>query len=144
MSYNRVTKRTEDQPDVLRIAVYSDRPELREEVHQTIGSTLSPELPPVELVDFATGPAIVRALHNNELDFCILDAETAPLGGMGLTYQIRNEVPDSPPILLLLQRRDDAWLATWSRPDAVYPLPIDPIELPRVVLDLLRQKTRSA
>lgn len=141
MSKNHVTERTDNHSDVLRLAVYSDRPQLREEVHTTLGSTVSPQLPPVELVDFATGPALLRALSNKEIDLCILDGETAPLGGMGLAYQIKSEIKDPPPSLVLLQRRDDAWLATWSRADAVYPLPIDPIELPRAVAGLLLDKS---
>lgn len=123
---------------MLRIAVYSDRAQLRDDIHSALGTTIAPDLPTVELVDFATGPALIRALHNKSIDCCLLDGEAAPLGGMGLAYQIRSEVPECPPLMVLLQRRDDAWLATWSRADAVYPLPVDPFELPRAVSDLLR------
>lgn len=122
----------------MRVAVYSDRQQLRSSIHSVIGTSLGPDLPQVELVDFATGPAVIRALQRGEIDLCLLDGETAPLGGMGLSYQIHNEIPAPPPILVLLQRRDDAWLATWSRADAVYQLPVDPFELPRVAAELVK------
>ena len=138
MPDNTVTTRTDSSSPVLRIAVYSDRPQLREDVHSAFGASISAELPPVELVDFATGPALVRALHNNEIDLCLLDGEAAPFGGMGLSYQINAEVEDHPPLLVLLQRRDDAWLSTWSKADAVYLLPVDPIDLPLAAANLLR------
>lgn len=138
MPDNTVTTRTDSSSTVLRIAVYSDRPQLREDVHSAFGTSISADLPPVELVDFATGPALMRALHNKEIDLCLLDGEAAPLGGMGLSYQINAEVEDHPPLLVLLQRRDDAWLSTWSKADAVYLLPVDPIDLPLAAANLLR------
>lgn len=138
MPDNTVITRTDSSSPVLRIAVYSDRPQLREDVHSAFGTSISAELPPVELVDFATGPALMRALHNNEIDLCLLDGEAAPFGGMGLSYQINAEVEDHPPLLVLLQRRDDAWLSTWSKADAVYLLPVDPIDLPLAAANLLR------
>ncbi|MDY6050555.1 MAG: response regulator [Corynebacterium sp.] len=122
----------------LRVAVYSDRIQLRADIHAALGERLADDLPPVELVDYAWGPTLARAVANGEIDMCILDAETAPLGGMGLSYQLHEEVDSPPPILLLLQRRDDAWIATWSRAEAVYPLPVHPFELARAVTDILR------
>ena len=138
MPDNTVTTRTDSSSTVLRIAVYSDRPQVREDVPSAFGTSISADLPPVELVDFATGPALMRALHNKEIDLCLLDGEAAPFGGMGLSYQINAEVEDHPPLLVLLQRRDDAWLSTWSKADAVYLLPVDPIDLPLAAANLLR------
>ncbi|MCI6205920.1 MAG: hypothetical protein SPK00_02965 [Corynebacterium glucuronolyticum] len=94
----------------------------------------------MELTDFATAPILVRALHNREFDLCLLDGETAPLGGIGLAYQIRNEVDNPPPLVLMLARRDDAWLATWSKADEVVPLPIDPLQLPATVSRILSER----
>ena len=127
----------------LRVAVYSDRPQLRADIHAALGDSLADDLPPLELVDYAWGPTLARAVADGDFDMCILDAETAPLGGMGLSYQIHEEVDSPPPILLLLQRRDDAWMATWSRAEAVYPLPVHPFELSRAVTDILRDIVRQ-
>jgi hypothetical protein len=38
---------------------------------------------------------------------------------------------------VLLGRAQDAWLATWSRADAAVPHPLDPMQLSRVVAELL-------
>ncbi|WP_297185173.1 response regulator [uncultured Corynebacterium sp.] len=142
----RTTHDSQDQAQPVRIAVYSDRRALREDVRAAIGSSLDRDYPSVELTDFATAPILVRALHNREFDLCLLDGETAPLGGIGLAYQIRNEVDNPPPLVLLLARRDDAWLATWSKADEVVPLPIDPLQLPATVSRVLseRQAMREA
>jgi hypothetical protein len=37
----------------------------------------------------------------------------------------------------------DAWLATWSRAEAVVPYPIDPVRLPNAVADTLRARLAS-
>ena len=47
-------------------------------------------------------------------------------------------------MLLLVQRTDDRWLATWSLADAVVRLPGDPAELTEAVVGLLRQRASRA
>ena len=76
----------------------------------------------------------------NQPIFVIADGEAVPLGGMGLCRQAKDEVANCPPFLLLVERVADAWLATWSRADAVVPYPIDPIRLPASVADVLRAR----
>ena len=63
MSDNTVTLHTEPSHAQLRIAIYSDRPQLREDVHSAFGTSIAPDLPAVDVIDFATGPALIRALH---------------------------------------------------------------------------------
>ena len=70
----------------------------------------------------------------------ILDAEATPSGGIGLCHQLKNEIADCPPVLLLLARVADAWLATWSEADGITPYPIDPVRLPAAAADLLRTR----
>ena len=71
------------------------------------------------------------------IDLAILDGEAVP-GGMGISRQLKDEVLRCPPILLLIGRPDDAWLATWSRADGAVSHPVDPVRLPAVVAALLR------
>jgi len=48
------------------------------------------------------------------------------------------------PVLVLIMRVADAWLATWSRADASCIYPIDPIRLPASVAELLRARLSQA
>ena len=43
-------------------------------------------------------------------------------------------------MLVLIARRDDAWLSTWSLADAVVPLPVDPAELTTAAAEQLRRR----
>ena len=55
----------------------------------------------------------------------------------GLAKQLRDELDRCPPVLVLIGRADDRWLADWSRADASVPHPIDPLRLRDAVNGLL-------
>jgi len=69
----------------------------------------------------------------------ILDGEATPAGGMGIARAIKDEIFNAPKILLVIGRPSDAWLASWSRADAVVGHPIDPFELAAAAARLLGQ-----
>ena len=73
-------------------------------------------------------------------DLLILDGEAVPEGGMGLAHQLKDEIANCPPIVLLVARVADAWLATWSRADAMSAYPVDPVRLPKTVAEVLRAR----
>jgi len=131
------TKRTPSN-DKLRLALYSDDRMVRAQVLQALGNRLDDELPPVEIDEYATPAALIAALTKTPVDCVILDGEAVPAGGLGLSYQIKDEIPSPPPTVVLVARPADAWLATWSRADGVASQPIDPLTLPSVVADVIR------
>lgn len=122
----------------LQILVYSDNPQTREAVRLALGRRVHPDLPELGYVDVATGPMVIKQLDAGGFDLAILDGEASPTGGMGLAKQIKDEIADAPPIVVLTGRPDDAWLAIWSRAEAAVPHPIDPIRLGDAVVPLLR------
>ncbi len=122
----------------LRVGVYSSNVRTRAQVITTIGTTLRPDLPELVFTELATGPAVLGRLDHNQLDLLILDGESSPVGGMGLAKQIRDEYDPCPPLLVLIARTADRWLADWSRADATAALPVDPIELGAVMTELVR------
>ena len=124
---------------MLRILVYSDDANVREQVRLALGKRIHPELPELTYVDVATAPMVIRRVESDNIDLAILDGEATPTGGMGIAKQLKDEVADCPPIVVLTGRRDDAWLAKWSRAEAAVPLPIDPIELADAVVRILRR-----
>ncbi len=120
------------------VLVYSDDANIREQVRLATGRRPAADVPPVQFLECATLPAVLSALEHGGVDVCVLDGETAPVGGMGVCRQIKDEVFDCPPVLLLMGRPQDAWLATWSRADAAVTLPVDPSEFPGALAALLR------
>lgn len=122
------------------VLVYSDDRLVRQQVRLALGRRVASDLPEIEIVECATQPAVIKATDAGGIDLCILDGEATPAGGMGVGYQMRDEVPNCPPILLLVARVQDAWLATWSRADKIVTYPIDPQVLPGVAAELLRAR----
>jgi DNA-binding response OmpR family regulator len=91
----------------------------------------------IEYVEAARGDEVVAHCDAGGIDLAILDGEAAPVGGMGLCRQLKDELDEAPPALLLVGRRDDAWLATWSRAEGVVAHPIDAVRIADAVLALL-------
>jgi CheY-like chemotaxis protein len=123
---------------VPHILVYSDDASVREQVKLALGKRIHPELPELTYVEVATGPMVIRQVESDDIDLAILDGEATPTGGMGIAKQLKDEVAGCPPIVVLTGRRDDAWLAKWSRAEAAVPLPVDPIQLADAVVGILR------
>ncbi|GAA2698556.1 hypothetical protein GCM10010412_094340 [Nonomuraea recticatena] len=129
--------------DTMRVLVYSDDAGTREQVRQAIGRRPAADVPLVEIVECATQPKVLQLLDSGTVDVAVLDGETQPAGGMGVSKQAKDEVYDCPPILLLVARRDDRWLANWSRADAVVSQPLEPIALADAVAGLMRQRSAT-
>ncbi len=124
----------------LRILVYSDDSDTRQQVILALGSRVHPDLPALEYVEVATEPVVWQQLDAGGIDMAILDGEATPAGGMGIARQMKDEIYGAPPVLVLTGRPQDDWLATWSRAEAAVSHPIDPIELAEAVIRLLRPR----
>lgn len=127
-------------PKSLKVLVYSDDVHTREQVILALGRRPHPDLPELEYVEVATEPVVIQHMDAGHLALAILDGEAVPAGGMGIAKQLKDEIYDCPPLLVLTGRPQDAWLATWSRADAAVPHPIDPIQLAEAVVSLLRSR----
>ena len=127
-----------DRP--LRTLVYSDDVDTREAVVLALGRRVHPDLPVLEYVECATEPAVIRTIDAGGIDLVILDGEAVPAGGLGIARQLKDEIYQCPPVLVITGRPQDAWLATWSRAEAAVPHPIDPLRLAEVVIGLVRAR----
>lgn len=129
--------------ETFKILVYSDDATVRESVRKALGRRLSQDLPENEVIEFATADALrlyidtKKVGKKSSVDLFILDGEATPEGGMGLARQLKDEIFNCPPTLLIVARAQDAWLAGWSRADGVVTHPIDPFTLSKSVLALI-------
>jgi DNA-binding response OmpR family regulator len=122
------------------VLVYSDDANTREQVRLAVGTRPAADLPPVRYVECATLPAVLSELAEGGIDAMVLDGEANPAGGMGVCRQVKDEVFHCPPVLVLIGRPQDSWLATWSRADAATTHPIDPVALSDTLAVLLRRR----
>lgn len=127
----------------LKVLVYSDDVDTRQQVILALGKRPHPDFPELEYVEVATEPVVIQQMDAGVIDLAILDGEAVPAGGMGIAKQLKDEIYRCPPLLVLTGRVQDNWLATWSRADGAVSHPLDPIELAEAVIRLLRPRVQA-
>ena len=126
-----------------RVAIYSDDSAVRGAIKSAIGSKLAEDLT-IETIEFATADAFRQYIDQTDLngavraELIILDGEAVPEGGLGVARQLKDEVFNCPPVIVLIARQSDAWLAAWSRAEASLQHPIDAFALAKTATELLR------
>jgi DNA-binding response OmpR family regulator len=129
----------------LVIALYSDDSSVRQAVIAALGNRLDKNLPQHEVKEFATADALRLYVENKkQVDLFILDGEAVPEGGMSVARQLKDEVFNCPPVLLIIGRIHDAWLATWSKTEDWLSHPIDPFTMAEKSAALLKVNTALA
>jgi response regulator RpfG family c-di-GMP phosphodiesterase len=129
------------------IVLYSDDVTVREAVIGALGSKVSPDMAEHVIHQFATAAALrlfvdgKKVGSDSPIDLFILDGEAVPEGGIGMARQLKDEVFNCPPVMVITGRKEDAWLAAWSRAEANVLHPVDPFTLSHTVADLLRART---
>ena len=129
----------------LILALYSDDSTVRSSVIASLGKQLDKDLPLHEIKEFATADALRLYVDSKkQVDLFILDAEAVPEGGMGVCRQLKDEVFNCPPVLLITARTSDNWLATWSRAEATVMHPIGPFTIAAKCAGLLKSNSALA
>lgn len=128
----------------LKVMVYSDDRQVRQQVRLALGRRPSADLPMLDYVEVATLPVVIQEADTRTFDLLILDGEATPAGGLGVCRQLKDEIFRCPPILVIVGRPQDAWLATWSRADGVVSHPIDAVAMADVTSRLLRRRADLA
>jgi DNA-binding response OmpR family regulator len=81
-----------------------------------------------------------RAALRDRPDMIVADEIASREGAFGLAKTLRDhEDPYTGVIVILLERRHDAWLAKWSGADAWFVKPVDPFELADRLLELMTE-----
>jgi DNA-binding response OmpR family regulator len=131
------------------IVLYSDDSSVRQAIFGALGNRVAPDMAEHVIHEFATGAALrlfvdgKKRAADKPIDLFILDGESVPEGGLGIARQLKDEVFNCPPVLVITGRKADAWLAAWSRAEANVLHPIDPFTLSHTVADLLRTRTTA-
>jgi DNA-binding response OmpR family regulator len=126
-----------DHDEYADVLLYSDDATTRQAVMGAIGRRAGKGLPLIRWDETATADAVVTKVESRPYALLVLDGEAAKVGGMAVCRQLKQEIYDCPPALVLTARPQDAWLATWSLADGYVAAPYDPRELQQAVASLL-------
>jgi len=122
------------------VLLYSDDFTTRDAVRAAAGRRPARDVEVVSWHECATADAVIEAMDAGGYDVVVLDGEATPVGGLGLCRQLKNEIFRCPPVLVLLGRPQDGWLAGWSLADATVSHPLDPIAVSEALADLARTR----
>lgn len=125
-------------PTSVRLLLHSDNITTRDAVRAAVGRRPARDVEVASWRECATPAAVVEAVEEGDIDLVILDGEAAKTGGLGLCRQLKVEIHECPPVLVLTGRPQDGWLATWSMADGSVSHPLDPIAVADAVADLSR------
>ena len=94
-----------------------------------------------EVREVESGPAVLLAAAEWEPDLLVCDLQMGNMGGMAITLALRHEGTggrlDHIPVLLLVDRRADVFLARRSEAEGFLVKPLDPMRLRAAVTALL-------
>ncbi len=111
------------------VLVASDLPSLRASVRATL------EGPELEIVEASSGPEAITVAVDQEVELAILDMQIGAMGGVAICSELRNlESYDAAlhvPVLMLLDRRPDVFLARRCGAEGFCVKPLAPVRLRR-------------
>lgn len=83
----------------------------------------------------------IRAALRDRPQIVVADEIASRAGAFALAKALRDDAePFTGVIVILLERKQDKWLARWSGADAWFVRPVDPFELADRVLELVTEK----
>jgi DNA-binding response OmpR family regulator len=120
---------------VARILVASDAPSVRRDiVSVTEGAG-------IEVLEAATGRDVVDMVLEDPPDLVVVDMQMGNMGGMAVCLELRLEESyldvSHVPVLMLLDRRPDVFLARRSGAEGWLVKPLDPLRVRRATRALL-------
>jgi DNA-binding response OmpR family regulator len=117
------------------ILVASDAPTVRAEVASIAAR------PEVTVRQARSGPEVMRAVAESLPDLVVVDLQMGNMGGMAVCLELRLEESYGKighvPVLMLLDRRPDVFLARRSGAEGWVVKPLDPIRLRLAMTSLL-------
>ncbi len=125
---------------VHNVVLYSPRPERRTAVRSAVGRRPAADLGRINWLECETYDEVIAQVDNGDVAVAVLDGEAQPIGGMGLSRQMKYEIDNCPSVVVVIARRDDRWLATWSLADATINYPVDPIVAGETIAEQLRNR----
>lgn len=124
---------------VTEILVASDAAWVRDQLQAVLGG------PATSILGVTSGAGVLPAVREHLPDLVILDLQIGNMGGIAVTLDLRLEEGAGrighTPVLMLLDRRADVFVARRSRADGWLIRPLDPIRLRRATRKLLEGGT---
>jgi CheY-like chemotaxis protein len=117
------------------------RERLRLALERLEGGDPADEVQFLETGDGNDAMALVEARHP---DLVVVEVGVTPYGAFGVARDVKASPETACPVIVVLERRQDDWLARWSGADALVNRPVDPFALAKVARRLIEERRGSA
>jgi len=128
----------------VRVLLVSPDAHVRDLMRVAVGSIERRLGEPLSFMDAADGEVGARLGLSERPDAVVADEIASRAGAFSLARDLRGDPdPYLGPIVVLLERRQDAWLARWSGADAWFVKPVDPFELADRLVELMSRTEKE-
>jgi DNA-binding response OmpR family regulator len=125
----------------VRILLVSPDPSSRDLMRVAVGSLERRLGEPLSFLDATDGKNGATIGLRENPDAVVADEIASRAGAFSLAKDLRGAAePYLGPIVILLERRQDEWLARWSGADAWFVKPVDPFELADRLVQLIGER----
>jgi DNA-binding response OmpR family regulator len=122
----------------VRVLLVSPDPASRDLMRVAVGSIERRLGERLEFLDAKDGEQGARIGLRENPDAVVADEIASRAGAFSLARDLRGaQAPYRGPIVIVLERRHDDWLARWSGADAWFVKPIDPFALADTLVELI-------
>jgi CheY-like chemotaxis protein len=130
----------------VNVLLVSANPQVREMmalcasgVRRKVGETA------VRFVEASDGIAGMKIAWRDLPDVVVVDEIASRAGAFAVARDLKGSLPAFPGrVVILLDRRQDAWLARWSGADAWFTKPVNPFDLADTVAGFLAESEKEA
>jgi CheY-like chemotaxis protein len=98
----------------------------------------------VEFLEAENGNVALAIAEREYPDLVVVEVGVTPYGAFGLTRDLKALPELACPVIIVLERLQDEWLARWAGADALVQQPIDPFALAQVARRLLQEDRTEA
>jgi DNA-binding response OmpR family regulator len=122
----------------VRVLLVSPDADARDLMRVSVGSIERRVGEPVSFLEAVDGEQGARIGLRERPDAVVADEIASRAGAFSLAKDLRGDPdPYRGPIVILLERKHDAWLARWSGANAWFVRPVDPFELADRLVELI-------
>ena len=128
----------------MRVLLVSPDAHARDLMRVAVGSLERRLGEPVSFLDALDGELGARVGLRERPDAVVADEIASRAGAFSMARDLRGAPnPYLGPIVIILERKHDAWLARWSGADAWFVRPVDPFELADRLVELIRSRVKQ-
>jgi DNA-binding response OmpR family regulator len=128
----------------VRVLLVSPDANARDLMRVSVGSLQRRLGEPVSFLDAPNGEIGAKVGLRERPDAVVADEIASRAGAFSMAKDLRGAAdPYLGPIVIILERKHDAWLARWSGADAWFVKPVDPFELADRLVELIRSQGKQ-